>query len=90
VRVCVCVHVCVHVLRQRSLLVGQNHPLNVEDEILALVNGRWVDPDRVPHALAHGTVVFVHHPGVLESQSSALHTKIVLEGVASPEHRSDS
>ena len=35
-------------------------------------------PDRVPHALAHGAVVFVH--GVLESQSPALRAQVVLEG----------
>ena len=35
-------------------------------------------PDRVPHALAHGAVVFVL--GVLESQFPALRAQVVLEG----------
>jgi len=41
-------------LSQRTLLVGPKHPLDVEDDGETLVDGRKVDPDRVPHALVHG------------------------------------
>ena len=38
-----CVCACVlYALCQYCLLLGQKHPLNVEDDIEALVDGRWV------------------------------------------------
>ena len=56
------------------------HPLYVEYNIEAPVDCGQMVLDRVPHAITHIAIVFVHV--VLESQSCAFRTEILREGVS--------
>jgi len=66
-------------INYRALLDGQPHALDVGDDEETLVEGWRVDPERVPHAFAHGAPVFIH--GMLKPQSSFLSAEVVLESV---------
>ena len=54
-------------------------PLNAEDDEETLVEGWRLDPQRVPHAFAHGALVFIH--GMLKPQPSSLSDEVVLDSV---------
>jgi len=80
IRISVCTSMQIHVHKlPGALLVGQPHPLDVEDDEETLVEGWQVDPQRVPHAFAHGAPVFIH--GMLKPQPSSLSNEVVLDSV---------
>ena len=45
----ICIYICICPYIDQTLLVGQPHPLDVEDDEETLVEGWCVDPQRVQH-----------------------------------------